>query len=84
MYKYEDEREKIFTEDGQRDFIKVRDNVNNLLKTAGAFKMYPALNCINGDSWMAMAYIDRLVELGEIKEVTAGYTWGQDRVFVRK
>lgn len=80
-YSYIEEKPKIFTEQGQIKFLAVRDKAKHLLKESGAVKMYPLLNCISGDSWEAMAYVDRLVELGEIREVTAG-TAAQDRVFV--
>ena len=39
MYDYQAERPEIFTEAGQRDFLKVRDNVQRLLDIAGAVKM---------------------------------------------
>ncbi len=82
MYDYKKEKEKIFTDSGQRNFIKVRDSVKECLKKSGAFMMYYPLKNINGDSWLMMAYIDRLVELGEIREITTNETAGQDRVFV--
>ena len=81
VYNYEEEKEKIFTERGQRAFLRVRDHVNNLLEKAGAFRMDKAMIC-GGDAWEQMAYVDRLVELGEIREVTEN-VWGQDRIFTR-
>lgn len=81
-YIYEEQRPQIFTEEGQVKFLAVRDRVKRLLKQAGAVKMWPALDECPGDSWLAMAFIDRLVELGEIKEVTGDNVAGQDRVFV--
>ena len=83
MYDYQTERPEIFTETGQRDFLKVRDNVQRLLDIAGAVKMGKAVEVISGDSWLQLAYVDRLVELGEIREITGGDAAGQDRVFVR-
>lgn len=82
MYNYENERHKIFTEQGQREFLKVRDAAHRLLREAGAFTMFSALKDVSGDSWLQMAYIDRLVELGEIREITNGNVAGQHRVFV--
>lgn len=32
MYDYKIERKKIFTEEGQKTFLKIRDNVKELLK----------------------------------------------------
>jgi len=40
--------------------------------------------CAGGDSWRQMAYIDRLVELGDIEEVVQDDRIpGQWRIFVR-
>lgn len=81
-YNYELEKPKIFTEQGQRDFLKVRDRVHKLLTDAGAFMMFSALKDVSGDAWLMMAYVDRMVELGEIREITPPTVAGQHRVFV--
>ena len=81
-YNYEVEKHKIFTEQGQREFLKVRDCAHKLLAEAGAFMMFSALKGISGDSWQMMAYVDRLIELGEIREITPANVAGQHRVFV--
>lgn len=83
-YDYSTERNKIFTDKGQREFLKVRDRAHKLLEEAGAFMMFSALRDISGDTWTMMAYVDRLVELGEIKEITPPNVPGQNRVFVAK
>ena len=82
MYVYEVEKPKLFTEEGQENFIKVRDRVRSLLAEAGAFMMFSGLKDITGDTWEMMANIDRLVELNEIKEITNSGVAGQHRVFV--
>lgn len=82
MYNYEIEKQKMFTDQGQRNFIKVRDRAKRLLAESGAFMMFAALEDISGESFEMMAYVDRLVELGEIKEITPAGVIGQDRVFV--
>jgi len=82
-YNYETEKHKIFTDEGQREFLIVRDQANKLLDEAGAFKILKALKGITGDSWQMMAYVDRMVELLEIVEITSPSVRGQDRVFVR-
>lgn len=64
MYEYKNEREKIFTEDGQVTFIAIRDQVKALLAKAGAFR-FDAIR-MTGDSFLTIACIDRLVELKEI------------------
>lgn len=79
MYNYENEKSKIFTDDGQKDFIKIRDKVKILLDDAGAFMMEKIF--ITGNTWTMLACVDRLVELGEIIELTTNGA-GQHRVFV--
>ena len=81
-YNYNNEKSKIFTEEGQREFLKVRDRTQKLLAEAGAFTMSSAIEDLYGDSWLMMAYIDRLIELGEIREITPANVAGQHRVFV--
>lgn len=83
-YSYEVEKVDLFTDEGQRKFLKVRDNVNELLKKAGAVRMQEATSGFSGSSWLALACVDRLVELGEIREVIEpdDHTPGQYRVFV--
>ena len=81
-YNYEIEKQKIFTEQGQREFLKVRDRAKKLLAEAGAFMMFSALKDISGDSWQMIAYVDRLIELGKIREIMPANVAGQHRVFV--
>ena len=82
-YSYEDERERLFTESGQRMFLSIRDNANRLLNSAGAFTAEKAWSGETGDTWQMLACIDRLVELGELREVVRSGCWAQHRVFVR-
>ena len=83
-YEYATERPNIFTEDGQRMFLKIRDRTAELLKAAGAVRCQELLATSTGDGWHLLACIDRLVELGELREVTAGQNVaGQHRVYVR-
>jgi hypothetical protein len=82
LYEYQEQKPKILTDKGQREFLRVRDRANRLLEEAGAFMMFSALKDVAGDSWLMMAYIDRMVELGEIVEITS-HVAGQNRVFVR-
>lgn len=85
MYNYEEQRKNIFTDEGQGQFLSIRDHVAELLKSAGAFKMVNAVRGQTGDSWTMLACVDRLVELGEIREITHGVqVCGQDRVFVKR
>ena len=82
-YDYEKEKPKIFTDEGQRDFIKVRDEALRLLEIAGAFEMFKVLKGITGDIWYMMALVDRIVELGEIKEVAKGVVFN-NRIFIKE
>ena len=85
MYHYETERPVIFTDEGQRMFLQIRDRVQQLLKESGAFKMEAAISGCTGSSWSMLACVDRLVELGEIREIEQFYRHaGQDRIFVAK
>jgi len=81
-YSYKTERPFIFTEEGQVQFLAVRDRVQHLIKTAGAFRMDRAIEKQSGDSWHLLACVDRLVELKEIHELTPPNSCaGQHRVF---
>jgi len=82
MYNYQTEKTKIFTEDGQETFLKIRDKVQQLLKQSGAVMMQNAISGVTGDSWLHLACVDRLVELKEIREITKENVAGQHRVFV--
>ncbi len=82
-YSYQTQRPNLFTESGQVMFLKIRDRVKSLLSTAGAVRMQEATSESTGDSWDMLACVDRMVELKELKEVTAGWeVAGQHRVFV--
>ena len=82
-YSYEPEKPWLFTDEGQRCLMKARDQAGYLLKKAGAFKAFSALEGVPyGDKWKALAILDRLVEFGIIREVTTLGCRGQDRVFV--
>ena len=83
MYDYEKERPKIFTEVGMRSLLGIRDNVERLLNEAGAFKLWDAVKGHGSTSFIQLACIDYLVEIGEIEKVSSkGST--QNHVFVRK
>lgn len=83
MYVYQAERQWIFTDVGQREFLKVRDRVQRLLREAGAVSMNKAMEGSSApDSWKTMALVDRLVELGELVELPQAECMGQHRVFI--
>lgn len=66
MYNYEEQKRAIFTDKGQRRFLKIRDHVDDVLDDAGAITMAKAMVPLSGDTWEIMAHVDRLVELGNI------------------
>lgn len=82
MYVYEELKAGIFTESGQEMFLKIRDNTKELIKESGAVTMGSAISGVSGDSWLMIACVDRMVELGEIREIKQGEVPGQFRVFV--
>lgn len=79
-YSYAEEKKVLFSEEMQTTFLKVRDHVQQLLKTAGAFRMQEAMEVTSGNSWSTMACVDRLVELGEVVEIPR-QSWAQYRIF---
>jgi len=96
-YNYEEMKPKLFTEENQKLFLEVRDRVFELLSEAGAIKLGAIMDEQIGGTWEMIACVDRLVELGEIKEViytvhrdgshpcvsvNASDCFAQDRIFV--
>lgn len=86
MYIYEHERKKLFSDEGQKLFIKIRDQVNRMLDVAGAVRMGHATQLPPGigaeDGWTLNACVDRMVELHELVEIPT-HGRGQDRIFRR-
>lgn len=82
-YSYEAERLQLFTDQGQRMLLGIRDRANKLLTDAGAATMGRIIAEASGDSWQMLACVDRMVELGELREVEQGYVMAQDRIFVK-
>lgn len=82
-YVYEIEKTKLFTDGGQRMFLRIRDETHRLLKLSGAV-MAEKLLIGSGDSWTMIACLDRLIELGEIVEVDQNKKVpGQYRIFIK-
>jgi hypothetical protein len=82
-YDYQEQKSAIFSEAGQRMFLKIRDHTKELLAKAGAVRCQEMMaGAGGGDSWNMLACVDRLVELGEIQEIPQERCAGQDRVFV--
>lgn len=82
-YDYQEQKSAIFSDAGQRMFLKIRDHAKELLEKAGAVRCQEMMaGAGGGDSWNMLACVDRLVELGEIREIPQERCAGQDRVFV--
>jgi len=72
MYKYEEEKQFVFTDEGQRLLLHTRDALNALTACAGACtvdRVFGKISAGSFDSWNLLACIDRLVELGEFSYV---------------
>ena len=82
-YDYKEQKSAIFSEAGQRMFLKIRDHTKELLAKAGAVRCQEMMaGAGGGDSWNMLACVDRLVELGEIREIPQERCAWEHRVFV--
>lgn len=81
-YEYQIERPKLFTEEGVAMLFKVRDQVSKHIFHAGACTADKIIRPITGDSWLMLAAIDYMEELGEIKCVYEGYR-SNDAVYIK-
>lgn len=84
-YEYSTHRSLVFTEEAQGTFLAIRDAAKALIAQSGAVKSSHLISAAGttSDMWTRLACIDRLVELGEIKELTdPEKVYGQSRVFV--
>lgn len=88
MYRYEEIKPQLFTEENQKLFLALRDQIHNRLRVSGAITMAKAIELPNGigaaGSWEMMACVDRLVELNEIIEIPTDEGPAQDRIFIGK
>jgi hypothetical protein len=83
MYEYQKVKPILFTDEGQRKFLAVRDRVQTLVAQSGAIRMDEAISKTSGDTWEALACVDRMVELGELREIgQRNEVSGQHRIFV--
>ncbi len=83
-YSYRAEREFVFSEEGQELFLNIRDQTHRLTKAAGAVTLEAAIRGFSGDTFQMMACVDRLVEIGELKEVQHNDpSVSQSRIFFR-
>jgi len=74
MYDYQDFKPELFKEENQEAFLKIRDGMKATITIAGCITMDRAIGFSgSGDSWLRMAMVERLVEIGEIEEVKTEY-----------
>lgn len=66
MYEYQRERPSLFTEDGVKVVIAIRDHVQKLLKMSGACTVEKAIEGASGEMWTRLAALDYLVEQREL------------------
>ena len=83
-YEYKVERPSVFTEEGVRNLLHVRDQAFAAIKIAGVVNMQKAVTGLTGSSWEHLALVDFLVEIGDLHEVRqAQASAGQYRLFTR-
>lgn len=83
-YEYAKERDYIFTDDGQKMFLKIRDKANALCAIAGCASVEKAISECTGSNWHMFACVDRLVELGEFIYLLPFPEYGTPYQFFRK
>lgn len=82
MYDYQTQRPFVFTDEGQRMLLRVRDGIAAVLPVSGVVTLEKAMQFAGGgNSWDMIACVDRLVELGELVEVKHDAPAGQYRIF---
>ncbi len=79
-YNYAIERPFVLTDEGQRVLLKMRDLAFELCGKAGAVRA-DKLMVFSGNSWQIMACIDRLVEVGDLREIQFNNGAWQRKVF---
>ena len=83
MYEYKDHKNWPCSAEGQKQFLDIRDRVHQAIKDSGCISMGKAISGESGDSFRIQACVDRLVELGEIKEAKNPISSaGQHRIFI--
>ena len=84
-FKQEDYERWLGTREGQDAVIRARDKAQEMDRVAGVFTRQKVMNVITGDSWQALAVVNRLVERGDVRRVDVSGspegTWDSD-IFV--
>jgi hypothetical protein len=85
-YNYNDFKEWIFSDEGQRALIRFRDKLIPAISKTGAITLGSAIDLSDvGDSWQRIALVDRLVELGDLVKVNqVDKHSSQDEIYTRR
>lgn len=81
-YKYDTYKQFVYTDKGSRVFLSIYQQFQRIVISSGAVTLGKLIDGFTGDNFEVMACADRLIELGEAKEVTPIGTAWQDRVIV--
>ena len=84
MYRYEEEKHKLWTDEGLDMIIKVREEAHRLFKIAGCATLENLIRGCTGDSFTMLAVVDWLEEKKTIRRIYQDgvstqrqiYTWG--------
>lgn len=82
-HEYSEHRDRVFTEEGHKLLLQIRDRAFKLIRESGAATLGRLVAESSGDSWLMLACVDRLVELGDLKCVYKGNA-GQYSVYTSK
>jgi hypothetical protein len=82
MYNYATERPWTFTDSGVLALFKAYKTAVRLIDVAGVANGMKITEECACDTYKMLALLDRLVELGQLREVTGPTIRGQDRIFV--
>ena len=82
-YSYTTQKSAVFLEENQRAFLHIRDRAFMLIARSGAARLGSIIDgSIASDSWVSLACVDRLAELGELIEIPQQKVGQQHRIFI--
>lgn len=82
-YDYQTERPYVLTDEGQRRVFAVADFATRAIEMSGAVTAGKLMSAAgSGDSWKLMACVDRLVEIGRLREIAFPRSTWQERIFI--
>ena len=87
MYDYELEKPKIFTDDGIKILLRIRDGIHKHFETSCAIYLLDAINNFSasyGGNWFHLACVDFLLEIGDIVEITREGIPTQSRILLKR